>query len=135
QPNRALIESLLPRPICGFMRLGLWEDNGWTDEGFGAHQRLVGRMGYAREFAVAANQTIGVELLAGGGHLWGDAPASRRFFGGNQSGQFLYDSVSSPSLAAMPGGPLIRSFGENQAGGRGRGAARGGGSFWHINVN
>jgi len=135
QPNRFLLESLLPRPFGGFLRLGLWEDNGWTDEGFGAHQRLAARIGYAREFAIAQNQTIGLELLAGGGRLWGDAPSSRRFFGGNDSGQFLYDSVNSPGLASMPGGPLIRSFGEGQAIGKGGGAARGGDSFWHVNLN
>lgn len=135
QPNRFLLESLLPRPLGGFLRFGLWEDNGWTDEGFGAHQRLAGRIGYAREFAVAPNQTIGMELLAGGGQLWGDAPSSRRFFGGNESGQFLYDSVNSPSLVSLPGGPLIRSFGDGQAIGHGGNAARGGDSFWHANLN
>jgi hypothetical protein len=135
QPNRLVADSLLPKPLRGFLRAAIWEDNAWTDRGVGAHQRLIGRIGYAREFPVAPNQTIGLELLAGAGHVWGDAPAPRRFFGGNSPGQFLYDSVSSPHLVAMPQGPLIRSFGEAEANGdRGR-AVGGGDAFWHLNAN
>jgi hypothetical protein len=135
QPNRLLVESLLPRPIGGFLRAALWEDNGWTDQGDRFHQRLVARLGYAREFAIAPNQTIGLELIGGGGHLWGNAPASRRFFGGNSSVQFLYDGVSDSGLVNLPAGPLIRSFGQGQAVGNSAGSALGGDSFWHINAN
>lgn len=135
QPNRVVAESLLPRPVGGFVRGAVWEDNGWTDESFGSHQRLVARFGYAREFAIAPNQTIGLELLSGGGTLWGDAPPSRRFFGGNTTSQFLYDPLTAPSLVAMPVGPLIRSFGQGQAVGSGSGGAIGGDSFWHVNLN
>ena len=135
QPNLLLAESLLPQPIGGFLRAAVWEDNGWTGQGAGFHQRLVGRAGYAREIAIAPNQTIGLELIGGGGHLWGDAPASRRFFGGNSSGQFLYDSVSYASLLNLPAGPLIRSFGQGEAVGNAAGAARGGDAFWHVNAN
>lgn len=135
QPNRLLLESLLPRPIGGFFRAAVWEDNGWTDRGIGLHQRLVARVGYAREFALAPNQTVGLELIGGGGRLWGNAPASRRFFGGNSAGQFLYDGVSSAGLLNLPAGPLIRSFGQGEAVGRGPGAARGGDAFWHVNLN
>ena len=135
QPNRVILESLLPRPVGGFLRAAVWEDNNWTDEGFGAHQRLAARLGYAREFAIAPNQTIGLELVAGGGTLWGDTPSNQRFFGGNSASQFLYDPLSGPGLAALPAGPLIRSFGEGQAVGSGAGGARGGDSFWHVNIN
>jgi hypothetical protein len=133
QPNRLLSESLLPRPIGGFLRATIWEDNGWSDRGLGSHQRLATRIGYAREFAIAPNQTIGLELLTGAGKSWGNEPASRRFFGGNSSSQFLYDPVSSSDLVAMPTGPLIRSFGENQA--VGGGGAGGGDGYWHVNLN
>src|SRR5258708_2076449 len=56
QLNRLLAESLLPRPIGGFLRAAVWEDNGWTAHGVGSHQRLVGRVGFAREIAIASNQ-------------------------------------------------------------------------------
>lgn len=135
QPNRLLVESLLPWPIGGFVRATVWEDQGWTDQGVGFHQRFVGRVGYAREIAVAPNQTIGLELISGGGILWGDAPASRRFFGGNSSGQFLYDGTFAADLMSLPAGPLIRSFGQGEAVGNGNRAARGGDSFWHVNIN
>jgi hypothetical protein len=135
QFNRLLFESLFPQPVGGFFRAAVWEDNGWSDRDFGAHQRLVARIGYAREFAIAPNQTIGLELIAGGGKLFGDAPASRRFFGGNESGQFLYDARETPDLVAMPGGPLIRSLGEGQAVGAGAGGQNGGDGFWHVNLN
>lgn len=135
QPNRILADSLLPRPFGGFLRAAIWEDNGWTDRGIGAHQRLIGRIGYAREFSISPNQTIGLELIAGGGRLWGDAPAQRRFFGGNSPVQFLYDNPSGPGLITTPGGPLIRSLGEAEANGE-RGRAVGGGdAFWHVNAN
>jgi hypothetical protein len=35
----------------------------------------------------------------------------------------------------MPAGPLLRSFGEAQAGFRAPGGVRGGNAFWHVNVN
>ena len=135
QPNRVLIESLLPQPLGGFLRAAVWEDNGWTDHGVGFHQRLAGRVGYAREIALGPNRTIGLEVIGGGGRLWGDAPASRRFFGGNTAGQFLYDDVSESSLRNLPPGPLIRSFGQGEAVGTATGSARGGDAFWHLNVN
>ncbi len=135
QRNRLIAESLLPRPIGGFLRAAVWEDNGWSDQAAGFHQRLVGRIGYAREMAIAPNQTIGLELIAGGGRLWGDAPDSRRFFGGNSPGQFLYDNVADDSLLKLPAGPMIRSFGQGEAVGNAPGAARGGDGFWHVNAN
>ncbi|MDO8545638.1 MAG: hypothetical protein Q7S40_34780 [Opitutaceae bacterium] len=135
QSNRLLVESLLPRPLGGFVRAAVWEDNGSTDKGIGSHQRLVGRAGYAREFALSPNQTIGLELIGGGGRLWGRAPASRRFFGGGSSSQFLYDGAADPGLLNLPAGPLIRSFGQGEAVGHGPAAAGGGDGFWHLNLN
>ena len=133
ESNRLLLESRLPAPLGGFFRAALWEDNGWSDQGLGSHQRLVVRAGYAREFAVASNQTVGLEVLAGGGRLWGNAPASRRFFGGNSSAQFLYDGAATPGLRDLPGGPLLRSFGQGSA--PGAAGTTGGDGFWHVNAN
>jgi hypothetical protein len=90
-------------------------------------------VGYAGEFLVSSNQTIGVDLIAGGGRLWGDAPTSRRFFGGNPSSQFLYDGMSQRGLRELPAGPMIRSLGQGEA--SGGAGANGGDRFWHVNLN
>lgn len=136
QSNRVLFDWI-PRPLYGFLRAVVWEDNArLIGDGGGSYQRLVGRVGYAKEIPLFPNQTIGLELLAGGGILWGDAPEYARFFGGNSSGQFLYDSPSSEALLNMPAGPLIRSFGEGAAGFRTpSGGLEGGNAFWHMNLN
>lgn len=135
QINRVLLDAI-PRPIDGFLRAAVWEDNAWLTGDGGSYQRLVGRLGYAKEIPVGGNQTIGIELVAGGGNLEGSAPSYARFFGGNSAGQFLYDGPSSAALLKMPAGPLIRSFGQGQAGFRtSSGGVSGGDSFWHVNVN
>jgi len=133
QVNRVLLDAIPPQ-LGGFGRAAVWEDNGWLSSG-GAYQRLAARLGYSKEVALQPSQTIGLEVLAGAGAAWGDVPAYVRFFGGNSSSQFLYAGVSSPSLLNMPAGPLIRSFGEGQAGFRTAGGVRGGLGFWHVNLN
>ena len=132
--NRLLFETI-PPPIDGFLRAALWGDNGWLTNGGGSYQRLAARLGYAKEIPVMENQTIGLELLVGGGRLWNATPAYARFFGGNAPGQFLYDSPSSATLLNTPTGPLIRSFGEGQAGFRTSQGVSGGNAFWNINLN
>ncbi len=134
QFNRLLFDTI-PRPIYGFLRTAVWEDNGWRNGGAGSYQRLAGRVGYAKEIPIADNQTLGLELVAGAGKVWGNAPTQSRFFGGNSPGQFLYDSPASSTLLTMPAGPLLRSFGEGQAGLRTGGGVRGGDAFWHVNLN
>ena len=133
QTNRVLFD-LIPPTIFGFVRAALWEDNGWLGGG-GAYQRLAGRAGYAKEIPVAPSQTIGLEVVVGGGGLWGDAPEYARFFGGASPGSFLYDGPASRALLDGPAGPLIRSFGEREAGLKTRsGTVRGGDAFWHFNL-
>jgi len=135
QTNRVLFDAI-PRPVYGFLRAAIWEENGWLTGAGGVYQRLAGRLGYAKEIPLTLNQTIGLELLAGGGIVWGKVPAHARFFGGNTPGQFLYDSPSAGTLLHMPAGPLIRSLGEGEAGFSPRGGGvRGGDAFWHVNVN
>jgi hypothetical protein len=133
QTNRALLDAI-PPPIYGFLRAAVWEDNGWLSGG-SSYQRMVGRIGYAKEIPVQPNQTIGLEVVAGGGAVLGNPPGYARFFGGNSSGQFLYDTPSSAALQNMPVGPLIRSFGEGRAGLQTVSGVRGSGGFWHVNVN
>ena len=134
QANRLLFEAI-PRPMDGFLRAVLWGDNGWLTKGGNSYQRFAGRLGYAKEIPVMQNQTIGLELLAGGGRVWNATPAYAHFFGGNAPGQFLYDSPSSATLLNMPTGPLIRSFGEGQAGFRTSQGVNGGNAFWNVNLN
>lgn len=135
QTARLLLDTI-PPSINGFLRAALWEESGWQNGSGGSYQRLVGRVGYEREIAIAPNQTIGIEILAGGGGTWGESPEYARFFGGNAPGQFLYDNPNSSTLRNMPSGPIIRSLGENEARLRGvNGQTIGGDTFWHVNLN
>lgn len=135
QINRVLFDAI-PRPVGGFLRAAVWGDNAWLAGGGRSYQRFVGRLGYAKEIPAGRTTTIGLEMVAGGGKLEGSAPSYARFFGGNLAGQFLYDGPSSAALLKMPAGPLVRSFGQGQAGFRtSSGRVSGGNSFWHVNVN
>jgi hypothetical protein len=79
---------------------------------------------------VKADQTFGLEVIAGAGRAWGTVPEYARFFGGNQFTNFLYDDVPDNP------GPLLRGFGMSQAGVLvAGGAERGGTSYWHTNAN
>jgi hypothetical protein len=132
QTGRVLFDAI-PAGLEGFFRVAAWEEGAWQSDD--AYQRLVIRLGYEKEIAIAPNQTVGVELVAGGGRLFGETPGYARFFGGNAPGQFLYDGVNSTTLVAMPTGPIIRSLGENEARlGNGH-STFGGKSFWHLNLN
>jgi hypothetical protein len=120
----------------GFTRLALWVDGDSPKRFNESYQRLGVMAGYYKEIPVALNQTIGVELIAGGARSWGFVPEYARFYGGSSTGNFLYDGLESPSLTAFPSGPLLRSFGRQQAGGRTpTGTLRGGTSYWHANLN
>jgi hypothetical protein len=132
QTLRLLFDSIPPR-IEGFFRGAIWEESGWLDDN--AYQRLVVRLGYEKEIAIAPSQTIGLEILAGGGKTFGEVPGYARFFGGNAPGQFLYESASSNTLITMPSGPLIRSLGENEPHLRSGRSTFGGEAFWHVNLN
>ena len=135
QTGRLLLDAI-PPTITGFVRAALWEESGWQSNSSDSYQRLVGRVGYEKEIPVAPNQSVGVEIIAGGGRTFGRDPGYTRFFGGNAAGQYLYDSPTGASLLKMPSGPLIRSFGENEAGLRdSRGRVVGGDAFWHVNLN
>ena len=136
QVARLLLEAT-PPGVNGFLRAALWEETAWQSSGAQQdYQRLVARIGYEKEIAIAPSQTIGLELIAGAGTASDHTPAYARFFGGNAPGQFLYDSADSSSLMRLPAGPLLRSFGENEARLRsGNGRTSGGDSFWHVNLN
>ena len=116
----------------GSGRFAAWFDNGLLLRHATAYERLGIMAAYAKEVPVALNQSIGLELVVGAGHAWGDVPRYARYFGGNTLRSFLYDSPTSDKLRSAPSGPLLRSFGENVLGGTTR---RGGTRYWHANIN
>lgn len=128
-----LLADRLVSSTTGFLRASLWQDNGRSAAPERSFQRLVARAGYAQEIRVSPGNTLALEVVAGAGKLWGEAPAANRFFGGNSAAQFLYESALSQQMLDLPRGPLIRSFGEGQAG-LGGSAADGGSAFWHLNL-
>jgi hypothetical protein len=132
QTARLLFDGIPPK-IEGFLRGAIWEEAAWLNGD--AYQRVVLRVGYEKEIPIAPNQTVGVEIVAGGGQSFGDVPAYAQFFGGNAPGQFLYDSATSTSLMSMPTGPVIRSLGENEGRLRNGRNTLGGETFWHVNIN
>jgi hypothetical protein len=135
QTGRLLLEAI-PPSINGFVRAAVWQEAGWQTGSGGAYQRLAGRVGYAKEFSVAPNQAIGIEIITGAGKTIGDSPSYANFFGGNSDSQFLYDRAAAAALTKMTSGPIIRSFGENEAGLRDRqGRVVGAETFWHVNLN
>lgn len=135
QTARLLLDTI-PPAISGFLRAAFWEESGWVSGSDDSYQRFMGRLGYEKEIALAPNQTIGIELVAGGGKASDNLPSYSRFFAGNASGQFLYDNANSTALTKMPSGPLIRSLGENEGRLRGAGGlTTGGDTFWHVNLN
>lgn len=121
---RVMYETI-PR-AGGFLRAALWG---------GKNETGVLRVGWEREFPVAPSQTVGVEFTAGAGHIWGSAAATERFFGGNPAQKFLYDAPAAKTLTDLPGGPILRSFGEGAAGIDTAGGLVGGTGYWHVNVD
>ena len=149
----------------GLARTAFWFDGGTLNRDRGSYRRFAALFGYGKEFVIARKKefrkitppelggqpcwtsyakdpeknepTVGLELIAGAGHTWGDAPEYARFYAGAPPGQFLYDELNAQSLTDFPAGPLMRSFGRKEAGVRVApgGPARGGASFWHTNVN
>jgi hypothetical protein len=132
QTSRLLFDAIPPK-IEGFFRGAIWEESAWLNGD--SYQRVVFRAGYEKEIPIATNQTIGMEIVAGGGKTFGAVPPYAEFFGGNAPGQFLYDNATSSSLLAMPSGPVIRSLGENEAHLRNGRNTFGAETFWHVNVN
>lgn len=95
-------------------RLGLWSDFSSQDQK-GDFQKVVTQFGIHKEVG-SGHDTVGIEFLAGGGYIWGNPPQHNRFFGGFQPSNFLYDSPTSNSYRQVANGPLLRSFGQFQAG-------------------
>jgi hypothetical protein len=118
----------------GFARFGAWIDGGFPNKG-SSYQRAAIQAGYSTELG-AGHDTIGLEMMAGSGYAWGNPPEYSRFYGGYSPANFLYESLNSTRVKAVPAGPVLRSFGERQAGIRGaNGLVRGGDFYWNLNFN
>lgn len=161
--QRATENALAARAIAdgrlfgGFIRGALWVDHATPNGGADSYSRAAGIFGFARsfnlpqkrcrivgsgddaicEFPATNPPAIGVEMLAGAGKAWGTVPQYARFFGGNTTGSFLYDSVDEGALNKFPESVLIRSFGNNRAGAGtiGTGQTIGGTSYRHFNLS
>ena len=95
-------------------RLGFWSDFSSQDQN-GDFQQIATQFGIHKEVG-SGHDTVGLEFLVGGGYIWGNPPEHNRFFGGFQTSNLLYDSPLSSSYRNIAKGPLLRSFGQSQAG-------------------
>jgi hypothetical protein len=122
-------------PGDGRWRVGVWlEANAPEKNAFENYQRLAFMTGYQREIG-KTEQTVGLEVLAGAGRVWGTPPAYARFYGGTRLSSFLYDSPETPAMRSFPNGPLLRSFGRAQATAKNAAAERQERGYWHVNLN
>lgn len=129
---RSLIDGMIWK---GFARIGVWLESTELNNNSDNYQRLAGLFGYQKEFG-KGTQTVGFEALVGGGKSWGEVPGYARFFGGNNTGNFLYESPASIAMTSFPVGPLLRSYGKTQAAlASQNGITLGGNSYWHANFN
>lgn len=118
----------------GTSRLAFWVEGNSPNRGDENYQRAAAVWGYQKEFILVPNQTIGIEVLTGGGRTWGNIPQYARFYGGNWTKNFLYEAKDAPVLTVFPRGPLIRSFGSGRAI-AGQSLREGATSYWHFNLN
>lgn len=116
-------------------RLAVWADAASPSKGNKGYNRIAGMFGYQKEVPVAVNQTVGVEAILGAGRARGDVPQYARFYGGNILRSFLYEPEDSPTLNALPSGPLLRSFGSGEATAGASSPTSGGTSYWNLSLN
>lgn len=112
-------------------RFGLWYAGGFPNNA-GSYQRLQFFSGAFKDVLVATNQSFGVQVLAGAGHIWGAAPQYARFFAGNNNANFLYQSTD--TLLTQPPLPVVRSFGTREAGVNIPSTISGATTFWNVSA-
>jgi hypothetical protein len=118
----------------GFARFGSWLDAGFPNN-TSSYQRLAVKAGYTTQLGPGHN-TVGLQVMAGSGLALGNPPEYNRFFGGSTSANYLYESLNSNPVRDFPSGPILRSFGNQQAGLRStNGAVNGGDFYWHLNLD
>jgi hypothetical protein len=118
----------------GFAKLGVWADLVNPRGGLPSYQRVAGLAAVSWEYLVEPNRTLGIEMVAGAGHILGAAPEYARFFGGNRLSNFLLERADSLEMATSPPGPVLRSYGAGEFGLR-PGRVAGGSTYWSLNAN
>ncbi|MEA2203683.1 MAG: hypothetical protein QOE77_459 [Blastocatellia bacterium] len=118
----------------GVSRLALWVDANSPGSNREHYQRVAAQWGFAKEFILVHNETIGIEAIVGAARSWGDVPQYARFYGGNSGRNFLYEPNDSPTVTSFPVGPILRSFGANQAT-AGDPLQQGATSYWNVNLS
>lgn len=130
--GRAILEG---RIFNGFSRFGFWVDGGKPQNNQQTYSRFAALIGYEKELPVGEH-TVGVEAMFGAGRASARTPNYALFYGGNALSSFLYEDTNDPMLTSMPAGPVLRSFGKNQAGFVIGGQTRAGASsYQHLNLN
>ena len=124
------------RIFNGFTRGGFWIDGGKPEDLPDSYHRIAGLIGYEKELVVG-DQTIGIEALFGAGKASEHAPEYGLFYGGNTLSDFIYQDITDREmLTLLPSGPVLRSFGRNQAGFRlPTGQTRGANTYQHLNLS
>ena len=117
----------------GAGRIGVWGDFGYPSQS-DAYQRAAVQAGYATEVGKGHN-TIGIELLTSAGYAWGNPPQYGTYYAGVQSNDFLYAPFLDKRIQKFPAGPLLRSFGQTQAGlNQKNGLTLGATSYWGVSI-
>lgn len=105
----------------GFTRLGSWADVGNAD--LSGNPNLRPRFGryataahHSRLLPYGLGKTVDLEVTGGVGKSFGTVPGFRDFVGGYQYDFPLFESRESVAVSSVPYGPLLRSYGERQAG-------------------
>jgi hypothetical protein len=98
------------------------------------YTKFLARAGYQKSFAVRPHRTIGIELLTGYGHTSNLTPIVDRFTGGSAGADFLEETFLTGSNAAVPAGPVMRSFGTGRLDWSNQAQRTFGESFVHINA-
>jgi hypothetical protein len=78
-----------------------------------------------------SNRTLGIELSASTGHVWGTAPEHSLFYAGNTGMDLFMSPSDSPALPLLLTIPNLRSFGQSRA----QTALGGARSYWGLNFN
>lgn len=132
--NRLLFDRLFAESLT-YLRAALWHER--TDTGGAAEDgtRVAAALGLSRELRLRPGQLVGLEARLSFGRASHGTSPERRFRGGSPTSEFLQDGPLSPALLALPGGPVLRSFGRTQAQLGAGPSARGGTRFWSAGLN
>lgn len=130
---RVMLEAI-PARAFGLVRAALWAEYLDNDTS-GTSNRFAAAVGYAKDFAVSPNQSIGVEVTGAYGHSNRTAGNGWDFIAGNTSTEFLFAAADSSALLELPRGPRVRSLGQAQGGFLLPSGLRvGGDEFWQMNL-